>query len=70
MDSPAGREPRFTVLLDDVEVVLAQIASYSGARDRSDLQLIEQGIEQRGLLAKLRAVAPAAYTVARAQGVL
>jgi hypothetical protein len=70
IDSPVGREQRFAVLLDDVEVVLAQIASYGGSRDTSDLQLIEQGIEQRGLLAKLRAAAPATYQVARAQGVL
>ncbi len=70
MDSPAGRNQRFALLLDDVEVVLAQIASYEGSRDRADLQLIEQGIEQRGLLAKLRAAAPATYQVARAQGVL
>jgi hypothetical protein len=70
MDSPVGRNQRFAVLLDDVEVVLAQIASYEGSRDRGDLQLIEQAIEQRGLLAKLRAAAPATYQVARAQGVL
>lgn len=70
MDSPAGRDQRFQVLLDDVEVVLAQIASYEGPRDRTDLQLIEQAIEQRGLLARLRAAAPATYQVARAQGVL
>jgi hypothetical protein len=70
MDSPVGRNQRVAVLLDDVEVVLAQIASYEGSRDHGDLQLIEQGIEQRGLLAKLRAAAPATYQVARAQGVL
>ena len=70
MDSPVGRDQRFAVLLDDVEVVLAQIATYAGSRDTSDLQLIEQAIEQRGLLAKLRAAAPATYQVARAQGVL
>jgi hypothetical protein len=70
MDSPVGRNQRFAVLLDDVEVVLAQIASYEGSRDHEDMRLIEQGIEQRGLLAKLRAAAPATYQVARAQGVL
>ena len=70
MDSPVGRDQRFAVLLDDVEVVLAQIASYGGSRDASDLPLIEQAIEQRGLLAQLRAAAPATYQVARAQGVL
>jgi hypothetical protein len=70
MDSPAGKDPRFLVLLDDVEVVLAQVASYGGSRDHTDLQLIEQSIEQRGLLTRLRGAAPATYQVARAQGVL
>ncbi len=70
MDSPAGRDPRLAAVLDDIEIVLAQIASYSGDHDRSDLQLIDQGIEQRGLLMKLRAAVPATLGTASAQGVM
>ncbi len=69
MDSPAGRDAHMAALLDDIEVVLAQIASYS-SQDGSELRLIEQGIERRGLLLKLHAAVPAKYSAAGAQGVL
>jgi hypothetical protein len=69
MDSPAGRDAHMALLLDDVELVLAQIASYEGG-DGPELSLIEQGIERRGLLLKLHAAIPAKYSVAGAQGVL
>src|SRR5574341_2551890 len=69
MDSPAGRDAHMAAVLDDIEVVLAQIASYSGG-DGSELTLIEQGIERRGVLLKLHAAIPAKYGVASAQGVL
>jgi hypothetical protein len=69
MDSPAGRDARMAALLDDIELVLAQIASYEG-KDRSELRLIEQGIERRGLLLKLHAAVPAQYGATSAQGVL
>jgi hypothetical protein len=68
MDSPAGRDAHMAALLDDIEVVLAQIASYQG-QNGSDLTLIEQGIERRGLLLKLHAAVPAKYSAASAQGV-
>ncbi len=70
MDSPVGRDAHMAALLDDIEVVLAQIASYGGGRDRSELRLIERGIEQRGLLLKLHSAVPSGYGVANVQGVL
>lgn len=70
MDSPAGRDARMVVLLDDVEVMLAQIASYADHPTPAELRLIDQGIEQRGLLMKLRAAIPADYRALSAQGVL
>lgn len=70
MDSPVGHDAWMAALLDDVEVVLAQIASYGGGRDRGELELIERGIEQRGLLLKLHSAVPSEYGVASAQGVL
>ena len=69
MDSPAGRDAHMAALLDDIEVVLAQIASYSG-QDGSELTLIEQAIERRGLLLKLHSGLTAKYGAAGAQGVL
>lgn len=70
MDSPAGRDAHMAALLDDVEVMLAQIASYADSPTPEELRLINQGIEQRGLLLKLRAAAPAEFGALRAQGVL
>jgi hypothetical protein len=70
MDSPAGRDAHMAALLDDVEVMLAQIASYADSPTPAELRLIDQGIEQRGLLLKLRAAAPAEYGALSAQGVL
>ena len=70
MDSPVGRSARMAALLDDVEVMLAQISSYADSPTPAELQLIDQGIEQRGLLLKLRAAGPADYRALSAQGVL
>jgi len=70
MDSPAGRDARRAALLDDIEVMLAQIASYADSPSPSELRLIDDGLEQRGLLLKLRAAVPAEYSAFRAQGVL
>jgi len=70
MDSPAGQDAHMAALLDDIEVMLAQIASYAGSPTPADLRLIDEGIEQRGLLLKLRAASPAEYRALSAQGVL
>lgn len=71
LDSPAGRDPRLKPLLEDLELVLAQIAVLPAARDTQDLDLITQGIEQRSVLTRLRTAMPAGpATAARVQGVL
>lgn len=71
LDSPAGRDPRLQPLLEDLELVLAQIAVLPAVRDTQDVRLITQDIEQRSVLTRLRTVMPAGpATVTRAQGVL
>lgn len=70
MDSPARRDAHVAALLDDIEVMLAQIASYADRPSPIELRLVDQGIEQRGLLLKLRAAVPAEYRALSAQGVL
>jgi hypothetical protein len=70
LDSPAGRDPQLKPLLEDLELVLAQI-SVLPARDTQDADLINQGIEQRSVLTRLRTALPAGpATAARMQGVL
>jgi len=56
LDSPAGQDPRLRALLEDLELVLAQIAQYEHGEDT---QLIDQSLEQRGVLLRLRAQIPA-----------
>lgn len=52
--SPAVRDPTLRAVLDDVELVLAQIALYESANDGAELELITEGMEQRDVLLKLR----------------
>ncbi|PYO84015.1 MAG: hypothetical protein DMD68_07950, partial [Gemmatimonadetes bacterium] len=69
MDSPAARDPRLKSLLEDLEVVLAQIAQVPAGRAGEDVNLITQGIEQRSVLLRLQTAVPAGPG-ARVQGAL
>jgi hypothetical protein len=60
LDSPAGQDARLRALLEDLELVLAQIARYDS---REDVQFIDQGLDQRGVLQRLRARIPAGPAV-------
>jgi hypothetical protein len=53
MDSPAGQDPKLRSLLEDLELVLVQIARLRGERNRSDLDLIHQAVEQGDVLSRL-----------------
>ncbi len=66
LDSPAGRDPKLRALLEDVELVLAQIvqlrADPAGAT-RGDADLIDHALQQRDLLPRLRTAVPAGAPV-------
>lgn len=70
LDSPAGRDPQLKPLLEDLEVILAQIAVLSASRDTADVEIINQGIDQRGVLTRLQTAFPAGAAAARAQGAI
>jgi hypothetical protein len=70
LDCPAGQDPRLKGLLDDLEAVLAQIAQLPPGGDREDVQLINQGLEQRSVLLRLRTANPAGPGPVRTQGAL
>jgi hypothetical protein len=53
LDSPAAADPRVRALLEDVELVLAQVASLESDRGRVEFELIAQALEQRDLLPRL-----------------
>jgi hypothetical protein len=63
LDSPAARDPKMARLLEDLELVLAEVAQLrparSGAGSSEDLQAIDRAVRQRGVLTRLRATMPA-----------
>ena len=47
LDSPAAADPRFRTLLEDLELVLAQVVRLQNDRGRAALDLINEALEQR-----------------------
>ena len=59
LDSPAAAEPATRLLLEDLELVLAEIAQLApGSRDE-DLELIRDGLERGDVMPRLRTAVPA-----------
>lgn len=54
LDSPAARDPSMHDLLEDLELVLAQVVRLPNAHDRTELELIRQALEQHDVLPRLR----------------
>ena len=54
LDSPAAGDPRFRTLLEDLELVLAQVVRLQSEQSRGELDLIRQALEQRDVLPRLR----------------
>ena len=65
LDSPAGRDRKTRVLLQDLELVLAEIAQLSPEATAGDRKLIREDMERGGMLARLRTVVPAGATPTR-----
>jgi hypothetical protein len=60
MDSPAAKDPEIGRLLEDLELVLAEISRVSGSGTaQEEAGLIDDGIEEGGLLDRLRTAVPA-----------
>jgi len=68
LDSPAADDPRMRGLLEDLELVLAQISQLAAGREPHDTDLITQGMDQRSVLPKLRSAIPAGPVPVRTQG--
>jgi hypothetical protein len=54
LDSPAAADPRFRTLLEDLELVLAQVVRLQADQSRAELELIRQAMDQRDVLPRLR----------------
>lgn len=68
LDSPAATDRAVRLLLEDLELVLAEIAQLSPSSRAEDLELIRDGIEQGDVMPRLRTAVPAGS--APTQGVL
>jgi hypothetical protein len=58
LDSPAGRDPRMRPLLEDLELVLAQIRQAAEGR-AAERGMVVEGIDARGVLPRIRTAIPA-----------
>jgi hypothetical protein len=65
LDSPAARDRRTRLLLEDLELVLAEIAQLTPQATAGDRELIREGMERGGVLSRLRTVVPAGTTPTR-----
>ena len=71
LDSPAGDDPRLAGLLQDLELVLAQISQLqTEPGQQGEFDMITQSITQSGVLTRLRAATPGAGVPARNEGVI
>jgi hypothetical protein len=57
LDSPAAQDAKLRGLLDDLELVLAQVVRLQSEQNASDLDLINQALEQHDVLPRLRTAA-------------
>ncbi len=70
LDSPSTEDVQLRALLEDIELVLAQIAHYGDQAPGVELDLIDESIEHRSVLFRLRTVMGAMPTGLTRQGVL
>jgi ubiquinone biosynthesis protein UbiJ len=68
LDSPAAQDDRTRLLLQDLELVLAQIAQLSPRPSSPDLDLITEGLDDGGVMSRLRTAVPSGASTT--QGVL
>jgi hypothetical protein len=64
MDSPRPLDPQLQALLEDLELVLAQIVRLPARPDAPDVYLIDQALDQRAVLPRLRVMLAEAPTYA------
>jgi len=57
-DSPASDDPELKALLDDLELVLAQIAQLAAQRGSGERDLIVRGLRDNGTLMRLQSASP------------
>ncbi len=56
LDSPAASDARVRALLEDLELVLAQVARLQAPRQKGEMNLITQALEERDVVPRIRSV--------------
>jgi hypothetical protein len=54
LDSPSAQSPNVRALLEDLELVLAQVVQMPPSRSSTDVELIHQALQQRDVMPRLR----------------
>jgi hypothetical protein len=67
LDSPAATDRRTRVLLEDLELVLAEIAQLAADAQPDDRVLIRDAMDRGGVLSRLRTEVPAGTTLTRGE---
>jgi hypothetical protein len=57
LDSPAGADPRLRNLLQDLELVLAQVARLQPRERRDDMQFIQTALDEHDIVPRIRSAA-------------
>ena len=57
LDSPAANDTQMRSLLEDLELVLAQVVRLQNGTDRTEVDLINRALEQRDVIPRLRTAA-------------
>jgi hypothetical protein len=65
LDSPAASDRKTRLLLQDLELVLAEIAQLAADPRPDDRELIREGLDHGGMLSRLRTEVPAGTTPTR-----
>jgi hypothetical protein len=65
LDSPAAQDRKTRLLLQDLELVLAEIAQLAADAGPDDRELIREGLNRGGVLSRLRTEVPAGTTPTR-----
>jgi hypothetical protein len=67
LDSPAAQDRKTRLLLEDLELVLAEIAQLAADAPPDDRELIREGLNRGGVLSRLRTEVPAGTTPTRGE---
>jgi hypothetical protein len=67
LDSPAATDRKTRLLLEDLELVLAEIAQLAADAQPDDRELIRAGLDRGGVLSRLRTEVPAGTTPTRGE---